>query len=85
MELFLLGVTASGSFVIALFFLRFWRTTGDRFFALMALAFAMFAANRFVLSLLDEASDARPAAYSVRLAAFLIIIVAIVDKNRSDA
>lgn len=82
---FLVGVAACGSFVIALFFARFWRSTGDRFFALMSLAFATFAANRVVLSLLDEASDARPAAYTVRLLAFVIILVAIVDKNRADA
>ena len=83
-EEFLLGVAGTGSVIIALFFLRYWRSTGDRFFALFSLAFAMFAANRILLSFLEEGSDARPGAYTIRLLAFLIIIAAIVDKNRSS-
>jgi alpha-D-ribose 1-methylphosphonate 5-triphosphate synthase subunit PhnI len=82
---FLLGATTMGSLVIALFFLRFWRRTGDRFFALFALAFATFAVNRFVLLFLDEAAEARTYVYFVRLLAFLLIIAAIVDKNRRPA
>ena len=80
---FLLGVTAAGCFVIALFFARFWRATGDRFFAWMSLAFAIFAANRVVLSILDENSEARPAAYSVRLLAFAMIVFAIIARERA--
>lgn len=79
---FLLGVTTMGCLTIALFFVRFWRSSGDRFFGLFALAFATFAVNRFVLLLLDEADEARTAVYFVRLLAFLIIIAAIVEKNR---
>jgi hypothetical protein len=80
---FLLGFTAFGCLVIALFFLRFWRSTGDRFFAVMAVAFAMFAVSRIVLGFLDEASEARPALYLIRLLAFVLIIVAIVDRDRA--
>jgi heme/copper-type cytochrome/quinol oxidase subunit 4 len=80
---FLLGVTTMGCLTVALFFLRFWRVSGDRFFGLFALAFATFAVNRFVLLFLDEEDEARTAVYVVRLVAFLIIIVAIVDKNRA--
>ena len=79
---FLLGVTVMGCVTIALFFVRYWRTSGDRFFALFALAFATFAANRFVLLFLDEDDEARTAVYIVRLVAFLIIIAAVIDKNR---
>jgi hypothetical protein len=82
---FLVGFTAMGCFVVALFFVRFWRATGDRFFALFALAFGLFGANRVVLGFLNEGSEARPAIYVVRLLAFLAIVVAIVDKNRSQA
>ena len=80
---FLLGSTTFGCLVISLFFLRFWQSTYDRFFALMALAFGMFAVNRMVLGFLDEASEARPALYLVRLAAFVLIAVAIVDRERA--
>ena len=82
---FILGATAMGCLVIAVFFLRFWRETHDRFFGLLALAFAAFAANRIVLAVMDEASENRPIAYLVRLAAFVVILVAIVDKNRRPA
>ena len=82
---FLLGFTAFGCLTIGVFFARFWRASGDRFFALMALAFAIFAVNRFALSFLEEDSEARPLIYSVRLIAFLVIIVAIVDKDRRSA
>ena len=85
MNEFLLGATAMGCLVVALFFVRFWRSTGDRFFALFALAFAVFGANRFVLALVDEDHEHRALAYLVRLAAFVVIIVAIVDKNRRPA
>jgi hypothetical protein len=79
---FLTGVTAMGCFVIALFFVRYWRATGDRFFALFAVAFGIFAINRVVLGLLDESSDFRPGIYIARLLAFAVIAAAILDKNR---
>jgi hypothetical protein len=80
---FLVGATAMGCLAIAVFFLRFWRLTGDRFHALFALAFAIFGVNRIVLGFLDEDSEARPIVYLARLLAFLVIAVAIVDKNRA--
>ena len=67
---------------IALFFLRFHRQTGDRFFVLFAIAFAIFAVNRLVLLILDDDSEARTLAYLVRAAAFGLIVYAVVDKNR---
>ena len=80
---FLVGFTAMGCFVVALFFARFWRATGDRFFAWFALAFALFGANRCVLGFLSEDNEARPALYVVRLVAFLVIVWAVIDKNRA--
>jgi len=82
---FLLGATAMGCLTIALFFAGFWRDTGDRFFALFALGFAIFAANRSILLFLDEAAEGRTYAYAIRLLAFVVIAVAIVDKNRVPA
>ena len=82
MAQFLVGVTACGCFVIALFFARFWRVTSEPFFGLMSLGFALFAGNRLVLGILDENSEARPVAYLVRLAAFAIVVGAIIVRER---
>jgi uncharacterized protein DUF5985 len=79
---FLTGATAMGSMVIALFFVRFWQSSEDRFFALFAAGFAILGANQLVLGFLDEGSDARPALYLMRLLAFALIAAAVVDKNR---
>lgn len=78
---FVLGASAMACATIAFFFVRFWRQTSDRFFFLFALAFAVFATNRFALVLLDDEGDI--AAYVVRALTFGLIIIAIVDKNRA--
>jgi hypothetical protein len=82
MDDFLFGASAVAAAAIALFFVRFWRDTGDRFFALFALAFAIFAANRIALNALDDESEARTIVYLARAAAFGLIVLAIVEKNR---
>ena len=80
---FISGAVALASLAVALFFLRFWRETGDRLFAIFSLAFVIFAANRIVLTALDETDEARTYVYVIRLVAFLLILIAILDKNRS--
>ena len=82
---FLGGVVFMASLTVAAFFLRFWRQSGDRLFALFALAFAVLAVDRLVLVVLDESNEARPYVYLVRLLAFVLIAAAIVDKNRSSS
>jgi len=82
---FLLGTTAMGCLVVALFFVRFWRATGDRFFLFFALAFAVFAVNRTILAALDDDSEGRAVVYVARLCAFLLILWAVADKNRARA
>ena len=82
---FLAGASFLAAAAIALFFARFWRDTGDRFFALFALAFAIFAVNRLGLTVLDDESEARTFIYVARAAAFGLIILAIVEKNRAPA
>lgn len=82
MEQFIMGATAMGSGVIALFFLRFWNKTGDRLFALFAVAFLLLGITRLGLALSADLSEGHTLWYWVRLAAFLVIILAIVDKNR---
>lgn len=81
MEQILSGALAMGLAVAGLFFLRFWRDTGDRLFALFATAFFLMAANRVELGLLEGLAG-REQHYWVRFAAFALILVAILDKNR---
>ena len=79
---FLYGATFLGDLVIAVFFLRFWRQSRDRLFAIFSVAFFAFAINRLLLTFLGEGSEARTFVYIVRLISFLLIIAAVVDKNR---
>jgi drug/metabolite transporter superfamily protein YnfA len=77
------GATAMACCAIALFFLRFWRETHDRLFAIFALAFAIFAVNRVILTTLSEEAEGRVAVYAARFVAFALIALAILDKNRA--
>lgn len=81
MNEFLQGATMLGSMAVALFFLRFWRQTSDRLFAVFAAAFAVFALNRLLLAVLDENSETRNWVYALRAATFLMIAAAVLDKN----
>lgn len=78
----LLGATAMAAAVAGVFFLRFWRDTRDRFFLFFALAFFIDAVNRAVLGLSIVSEETEPFFYLARLLSFMIILVAIVDKNR---
>ena len=66
-----------------MFFLKFWRDTGDRFFALFSLAFALDAGTRLALGLSDVSAEYEPFFYIARLLTFVLILIAIVDKNRA--
>ncbi len=76
------GALFMGYLAIALFFLRFWRRSLDRLFAYFALAFAILAASRLALTLLDLPNETQLLIRTLRLAAFLLILWAIIDKNR---
>ncbi len=76
------GALAMGFGVAGLFFLRFWRKTHDRLFALFALAMFLMAGTRIAMALLNTHGDRLQQLYWVRLIAFLVILVAVLDKNR---
>lgn len=76
----LAGAIAMGSFVIALFFLRFWRTSRDRFFLYFALSFFIEGAHRLYAGY-ENLGEASPHHYLVRLVAYLLILWAIYEKN----
>jgi hypothetical protein len=77
------GAIVMGYAVAALFFLRFWRETGDRLFLIFAGAFGVLGLQRLALALSHEMIEEHPGLYLVRLFAFLLILGAIVDKNRA--
>jgi hypothetical protein len=81
-SVFLSGAVMLGCAAIGLFFLRSWRRTGDRLFGFFALAFLLLAVERWVL-VLAPAHELRYSIFLIRLAAFVVILIAIVDKNRS--
>jgi hypothetical protein len=82
MEDLLMGGIAMASAVAALFFLRFWRDTGDRLFAIFAIAFLLLAITRIGLALSTAHAEGQTHWYWARLAAFVLILLAIIDKNR---
>jgi lipopolysaccharide export LptBFGC system permease protein LptF len=80
---FLAGANVVAAVVVAMFFWRFMKQTRDRFFGFFALAFLLLSVEQFCRHLrLDEGSYAE--VYLPRLGAFLLILYAIIDKNRSD-
>jgi uncharacterized membrane protein HdeD (DUF308 family) len=82
---FLLGVIAMSSLTAGVFFLRFWRDTHDSLFLAFAVAFLIEALNRTASLLLVQPNEGTPWIYIVRLFAFVLILAAIVNKNRGTA
>jgi hypothetical protein len=77
---FLSGVITLGHATAGLFFLRFWKKTGERLFVFFAAAFWLLGAIRIAMLFLDELGE-EDRFYWIRLVAYLIILVAIIDKN----
>ncbi len=75
---FFSGVLVTGYAVAGLFFLRFWRQSRDRLFGFFASAFFLLALQRILIA----TSEPTTAVYAVRLLAFVLILWAIIDKNR---
>lgn len=83
MKLILLGAIAMACFTISLIFLRFWARTKDRFFLFFAGSFVIAGVGRLMLGALPHTDDQTPLIYLTQLLAFVLIIYAIIDKNRS--
>jgi uncharacterized membrane protein YeiB len=82
MDQFLRGAIAMAYGVAGLFFLRFWKETRDRLFAIFALAFWLLALTRIAMAVTGLDSEAATWIYWIRLASYLLILAAIIDKNR---
>ena len=78
------GALVFGYVSAAVFFYRFWVRTRDRLFGLFSGAFVILAIQRLLLSVSDAATEDNTHLYVLRLVAFLLILYAIIDKNRSQ-
>ena len=79
---FLSGAVTFGFFIAGLFFLRFWKRTGDGLFLAFACAFWLLGLNHALISLTDMPIEERSWLYLLRLCAFALILVSIWMKNR---
>lgn len=76
------GMLVAGYLVAALFFARFWSQSRDRLFALFAAAFSLLGFQRLGLTISGAPIEEQTLFYVLRLIAFGVIAVAIIDKNR---
>jgi hypothetical protein len=79
---FLSGAVSALFLVAALFFLRFWKRTRDGLFLAFALAFFLLGIGQGLLTLAVIPDEERSLLYLIRLAAFALILAAIIRKNR---
>ena len=79
---FLQAVNATGALVACLFFFRFWRDSRDSLFAFFGAAFLLLSTSWALLALINPADETQPYIYAIRLAAFLLLIVGMINKNR---
>jgi hypothetical protein len=82
MNQFLQGMTVMACLVIAMIFLRFWKKSCDRLFCFFAAAFALLGVNWLCLAFIHT-DETETFLYVLRLAAFLVILLGILDKNRT--
>jgi uncharacterized membrane protein HdeD (DUF308 family) len=81
-EGFTLGILATASLVVALFFLRFWKRTGDFLFLAFAVAFAADAVTRTIMAVRHIPSTGYSWVYVERLFEYVLILIGILSKNR---
>jgi hypothetical protein len=82
---FLSGAVTALFLVAGLFFLRFWKRTHDGLFLAFAWAFFLLGVGQGLLTLAVIPDEERSLLYLIRLAAFALILAAIIRKNRRSA
>ena len=78
---FLAGAVTLGYLVASGFFMRFWRKTADRLFLAFGLAFLLLALNQTLAQWLGAADERLGYTYLLRVLGFVLILIAIIDKN----
>ncbi len=76
------GALAMGCFAAGLLFMRLYRRTRDRLFVFFGLGFFALMGNWIALAAVEAVRESQHLIYLIRLLAFVIIIIGIVDKNR---
>jgi hypothetical protein len=84
-NMFLAGMFTAGFLAGGLFFARFWARSRDSLFLAFTAAFWLLALNQALVALIQEPEANQSWLYLLRVAAFLLIAVAIVRKNAGDA
>jgi hypothetical protein len=79
---FVLGALTMSSAVAAIFFLRYWHLSRDRLYIYFCIAFTVMGLNWLGLVLIGINDEATHRLYLLRLLAFVLIIIGIVDKNQ---
>lgn len=82
---FLSGAVTMGFLVAVIFFLRFWKGTSDRLFLAFAIAFGLMAMNQALAQWLGAADERVGYTYLLRVFGYVLILLAIVDKNLASA
>jgi hypothetical protein len=83
--MFLGGMVTAGFLAGGLFFARFWVRSRDSLFLTFSAAFWLLALNQALVSLVNQPESNEVWLYLLRVAAFVLIAVAIVRKNAGDA
>lgn len=78
-----------GYIVCGTFFIKYWRVTHDRLFAWFAAAFWILALQRITLVVMSPMaisglSEHEIPFYLIRFIAYLMIIIAIIEKNKGQ-
>jgi hypothetical protein len=89
--IFLSGITMATFSAAALFFIKFWRASGDHFFLKFSIACVLIAVERVATLFIPESFNpirssfegAATWTYLIRLLAFILILNAVLIKNRS--
>lgn len=79
---FLSGAVFSAALISALFFFKFWKQSKDRFFLIFAIAFLLLGFERVQLLFTIVNYETRSMVYCIRLCSFILILIAILDKNK---
>ena len=82
---YLSGMVTAGFLACGLFFARFWWRSRDFLFMAFAAAFWLLALNAALVVLIPQPEERRSLFYLLRIAAFLLIAIAIVRKNTDEA
>lgn len=80
---FMTGAIGMGFAAISLLFVDFWKRSSIRLFGAFAFAFALMAVERIVLVLVNVENEFASYVYLIRLTAFIVIILGIIDHNRT--